>query len=460
MSKFNLIALAVAASLAAPSAFAAEATVTAAVVNSNQFTTSAVTATIPVVTVKATAADNYLGRTVGYNVRVKVSAGKISTAPTIAVTGGAVSATLVTGTGAVGSTEFVVNVVPAAGGTQVGEGFTITGLAVDNVGSLNAGGSISVSGAVFDPTTAIELPGSAFTKVAYTAKEGVSVTVTQEATPAKIDVGVPSNKKFFVATPYTVGNGTNANLFTAGEIKIADAVGVTPWLPGTGTADITITGDDFSAFKTSTATGNTPAKIGLATDATCGTAIGTAATISADGKSATFTGVVLNTLNAGTTAFVCLDANSVTSIVRQDLSASVVVKPGSAFSSFSIANQGLASMVYNGSVAYADHFNPASNMNQRSYLRIINPGTVAGLVSVEGVCDDGTVQPAVSIGTLGAGQAKLVNASDLAGLGFTQCTSGKSRLTVTGEFGGMRVQNFLRNATTAGDVNTNVNLQN
>ena len=39
--------------------------------------------------------------------------------------------------------------------------------------------------------------------------------------------------------------------------------------------------------------------------------------------------------------------------------------------------------------------------------------------------------------------------------------TGKSRLTVTGEFNGMKVQNFLRNVTAdGGQINTNVNNQN
>ena len=35
--------------------------------------------------------------------------------------------------------------------------------------------------------------------------------------------------------------------------------------------------------------------------------------------------------------------------------------------------------------------------------------------------------------------------------------TGKMRLTVTGEMGSMEVQNFLRNGTSAGSINTNVN---
>lgn len=466
MSKNKLLVLAVAAALAAPTAFAATVTVTAATENSNQFISNAVAATIPSATVGATASDNYLGRTVGYNVRVKLSSGKIATSPTIAAAGGAASASLITGTGAVGDTEFVVRVVPNAAGTQVGEGFTISGMTVDNVAALGAGGSISLSGSVYDPTTAIELPGSAFSKTVYTAKQGVAVTVTPNATPAVIDVGAPSSKKFF--TTGGVGSGTNAVLFDAGSIAITDAAGVTAWLPGTGTADITISGDDFSAFKTSAAAGNTAARIFLATDGTCGTQIGANGVISADNKKATFTGVVLSTLSGAAPfdANICFDSNSVTAIPRQDITASAVVKPGAAFAAYTSPAAALASMVYNGPVVNVYHFNPASNPGQTSYLRISNTSAIGGKVTIDGTCDDGTAAPASASFNLAAGNSVLLTSKDVengnpakgVATGIGSCAAGgKFRLVVTGEFSTMQVQNFLRNDVTLGTVNTNVN---
>ena len=468
MSKNKLLALAVAAALAAPTAFAADVTATASVENSNQFISDAVVATMPTATVGATAADNYLGRTVGYNVRVKLSAGTIQTPPTIAPAGGAASASLITGTGADGDTEFVVRVVPAAAGTQVGEGFTITGMTVDGLGALGAGGSVALIGSVFDPTTGIELAGSSFTKTIYTATQGVAVTVTPAAGPAVIDVGSPSSKKFF--TNGGVGSGTNAILFNAGTISITDATGVTPWLPGTGTADITISGEDFSAFKASMLPGNTAAGIFLATDATCATPIGTAATIAADGKTATFTGVVLNTLSAAAPfdANVCFDANSVVNIRDQDLSAMAVVKPGAAFASFTSAADDLASMAFNGPVVNVEHFNPASNPRQTSYLRISNTSGIDGKVTIDGTCDDGSASATPVSFMLPAGNSILLTSPEIEngnadkGLsnGLGSCTKGKYRLVVTGEFSTMQVQNFLRNDVSAGVINTNVNNQN
>jgi hypothetical protein len=469
MSKNKLLVLAVAAALAAPTAFAADITVTAATENSNQFISDAVvTSVLPTATVGATAADNYLGRTVGYNVRVRLSAGEIVNPPTITAAGGAASASLITGTGVAGDTEFVVRVVPNAAGTQVGEGFTISAMTVDTVGSLGAGGTIALSGSVFDPTTGIELAGSSFSKTIFTATQGVAVTVTPAAGANVIDVGAPSSKKFF--TNGGVGSGTNAILFNAGTISITDATGVAAWLPGTGTADITVSGSDFSAFKPSTATGNTAAGIFLATDASCGTQIGGNATIGADGKTATFTGVVLNTLSGAAPfdANICFDANSVTNIADQDLSAMAVVKPGAAFASYTSVADDLASMSFNGPVVNVDHFNPASNPRQTSYLRISNTSGIDGKVTIDGTCDDGSVSATPVSFNLAAGNSVLLTSPDIEngnatkGLsnGLGACSAGKYRLVVTGEFSTMQVQNFLRNDIASGVINTNVNNQN
>jgi hypothetical protein len=467
MSKNKLLVLAVAAALAAPTAFAATVTVTPAVENSNQYIDNTVAATIPSATVGATAADNYLGRTVGYNVRVRLSTGKIATSPTITAAGGAASASLITGTGAVGDTEFVVRVVPNAGGTQVGEGFTISGMTIDNVASLGAGGSIALSGSVYDPTTAIELPGSGFSKTVYTAKQGVAVAVAANATPNVIDVGAPSSKKFFTVAGSAVGTGDNTILFDAGSITIDDAAGVTAWLPATGTADVTVSGSDFSAFKTSAAAGNTAARIFLATDNTCGTQIGANGVISADGKSAKFTGVVLSTIAAAApfSADICFDSNSVTQIARQDLSATALVKPGAAFAAYTSPAADMASMVYNGPVVNVYHFNPAGNPAQTSYLRISNTSAIGGLVTIDGTCDDGTAATGSASFTLPAGNSVLLTSKDVEqgnaakGLasGLGACSAGKYRLVVTGEFSTMQVQNFLRNDPTMGQINTNVN---
>lgn len=476
MSKNKLLAVAVAAALAAPTAYAASINEAGVTENSNQFLNNTSTYTVPVKTVVAVAADSYLGRTVGYNVRVTLSAGKIKVCPTVTATGGAQSATLVAGTCTVGGSNFLVNVVPAAGGTLPGEGFTIgtdpdgagpgvaTALQIDNLAALGAGGTLSLSGVVSDPTTGIPLPNSEFTKAVLTTQQGVAVSFTPAATPSVIDVGQPSAKKFFTTAGAAIGSGVVGNLFDAGVISITNATGVAAWLPGTGTADITITGANFAPFADDAAVSG----VYLATDATCATKIGANGTIAADGKSATFTAVVLSTLSGAAPfdANVCFNGDGATQIAAQDIKGSAVVKPGAAFLNYSSPVGNLASMEYNGPVVRVHHFNPAANAAQESYLRISNTSGIGGLVSIEGTCDNGVASTTPVSFNLDAGKSLLVTSKDLEqgnaakGLanGLGACTpAGKYRLVVTGEFSTMAVQNFLRNNTSAGLINTNVN---
>jgi hypothetical protein len=76
MSKNNLIALAIAAALASPAAYAVDVTATPDVFPTNSITgnTQQVTNT-NVIDIAAAASDNYLGRSTGFNVRVSLCGG-------------------------------------------------------------------------------------------------------------------------------------------------------------------------------------------------------------------------------------------------------------------------------------------------------------------------------------------------------------------------------------------------
>ena len=128
-------------------------------------------------------------------------------------------------------------------------------------------------------------------------------------------------------------------------------------------------------------------------------------------------------------------------------------------------------MMYNGAVKRVWAFNPSTNADQQSYLRITNSSTTAGLFTIDGICDDGTAGNSVTF-TMASGRSILLTSQDVengnAAKGLTGamglCTAngtigqtGKRRLTITGEVGAMEVQNFLRNGTSAGAINTNVN---
>lgn len=472
MSKYKVLAVAVAAAMAASTAYAVTVTATATTVNSNQFDTAADVAALPATTIAADVSDTYLGRTVGYNVRVTLSTGKIATSPTITAVGGATSASLITGTGTTGQTEFVVRVVPNAAGTQVGEGFTITGMTVDNVQSLGAGGSIALNGQVSDPTTGSALPKSDFSKAVFTTKEGVSVAFAATAGANLIDVGQPSSKKFFTEAASPIGSGTAAKLFNAGLITITDATGVPAWLANTGTAAVTVTttDGDFTAFKDS---GLNTGSIFLSDVSTCATSIGAEATISTDGKTATFAARALSTLDpaeapavAAYDAYVCFDGNGVTEMTMGNVKASVTVNPGAGFLPFTSGIGELAPLAYNGPVVIVDSFNPGSNPYIVSFLRISNTSGTSGRVTIKPTCDDGTSPGTAVITSLAGGKSVLVEADHIengggaVNLGAGKCAAGKSRLQVVGEIGGMKVQNFMRHNTSIGVINNNVNNSN
>lgn len=120
---------------------------------------------------------------------------------------------------------------------------------------------------------------------------------------------------------------------------------------------------------------------------------------------------------------------------------------------------------YNGAVEKVWHFNPATNQNQTSYLRITNTSGTDGLVEIDSICDDGTAAPGTAEFMLEAGHSVLLTSPDVVtgntnkGVsgGVGECAvGGKHRLTITGQFATMQVQNFLRNYTSVGQINTNV----
>lgn len=414
MSKLNknVFAVAIAAALVAPAAHAVTLTAGAgATVNQNQFASPTAAAAVATFTVAADATDPYLGRTVGYNVRVTLPAGvTIATGgtPTIAAAGGAASATLVAGTGAVGSNTFTVLVVPKTtppAGTAVGEGFTASGLLIAGT-SLANGGTVVASVNVVDPTTA--LPLATTSGSVLTAIQGVAVTYAPTTGTAvnKIDVGTPSLKRYLVASPYAVGAGSNALSFQAGNVVIGEATGVAAWL-GTGataaaTATVTLTGIDFNPFKTSSAAGNTPAFVQLG---------GVAGTVSADGTSVTFPAVALSG-GLPKNLSVVLNPNSVVAIKAQNIKASVVVTPAPTYSPFSNEG-GLASLAFNGYEVKFQNVNPAGNPRAQSFVRLTNSSSVACPVTLSGVDDNGAASAGNVVTSIPVGASVTFNSEDL-----------------------------------------------
>lgn len=174
---------------------------------------------------------------------------------------------------------------------------------------------------------------------------------------------------------------------------------------------------------------------------------------------------------AGTTYTLCAQANGTSALVAQtigltaqiDLAGALTIDPPA------VSKANFAEWVYNGTVKVVQSFNPAANPAVDSLLRVINPSTIDGLVTIEGTCQDGSALTPASFtlqskkavqyssaelesGNAGAGKPALSN-------GLGSCPAGRSRLVITGEFAPMEVQNFLRASTSIGVITSGHNNQ-
>lgn len=470
MSKTNLIALAIAAALASPAAYAVDVTPAAPDV----FPTNAITGNAQVVVntgaiaVAAAATDNYLGRSTGYNIRVTLSGGAKFAAAVPAATGINGETVTIAGGGNIGDSSVTYSVVPATGVIE-GDGITIAGgdFQVNNAGFLANGTDLAIDVRIGDPVGGNELASRNGTSIADAVQGWLVTYAAPGNTAIRIDVGSASAKKLFSSTGAV--NLADTNDFNAGTVTVALNPALTNPMGlalATATAPLVITGADFSAFEA-------PGAITLQSAAACdGSGTSIAATIAGNALSAAIpagtTAAALNTNNN-----ICFASDAVTIIEDQAIDASLVVEQVGFTDSpaYTDTADNLLEMDYNGAVKRVWHFNPSTNMAQQSYLRITNSSATPGLFTVDGICDNGTAGTPVTF-TLANGNSILLTSQDIElgnadkGLAGAMGTcpangligqSGKRRLTITGEVGAMEVQGFLRNGTSAGAINTNVN---
>lgn len=357
--------------------------------------------------------------------------------------------------------------------------FSINALQLMNATALKTlGGSVTASVLVQDTTTGLTLSATQGAVPVLTSVQASESVNNGETTSTTIDVYEPSFKTQF-ANGATV---TKLGTVTARQKDVDTTVAGTQVASTAGTqATTNSSGADLFVFDIAPTTGdrlrltlNVPAADAFSsfyavegagtacTDPAPGTAVSFAASTT---SSTEYTAFAPITAPTGVTYSLCAVVDGETEIAAQtigltsqiDLRGPLTVDPPA------VSTPAFHELRYNGTVANVDHFNPASNTSQISYLRIINPSTAGGMVHIRSTCDNGEVMPVVSR-QLNAGQAVLLTAQQMAngaqGLSapLQQCAVGKSRLQVTGEFDGMRVQNFLRNVTADGtQINTNVN---
>ena len=244
------------------------------------------------------------------------------------------------------------------------------------------------------------------------------------------------------------------DLFLKSGVKSLGASGTAFTWVATDTGTVTLTGN-FNSFTTTSG-----GKVLLVLHNAC---VSTAPTAQATGTvtatTATFTDVTYDKL---ADMDICLIKDATDVIDATSISAAATIKRTASGKTNNGSGNALA-LAYNGANATVMHFNPASNTTVQSYLRITNTSAAAGKLSIKMTCDDGTSPGTAVITSLEAGKSILVESDNLeqglapVNAGSGKCTSGKSRLDLTGEFGTMAVQNFMRNITSVGTINTNVN---
>lgn len=500
MSKFTQCALAGAIALAVSSAAMAAGRLD--VTSASQFAKEVTggtgvnpTADAGTFEYRAVAPDILIGRTAATG-QVTVSAtivgAKLTAAPATPTVPGDAS---VVGSVSYSDNSFQFVILPPTTGfpnSSAGSIFSIAGLDLESATGLQAApNEVSIVVAVQDTTTGLMLSQATLTPVLKAVP--ATTTASTGNGPITVDVLAPASKRqFLVGSP-----GVNQAWAQIGTVTVGQA-DVDPDTGGTQVASVAGTGATTNDSNGATAGGtfvyDTAAdtvKISLtvpqtgaftgagkgfyATQGACAasyTAGPTTIAFTGSGSTLTATAPISNT--SGVAYNICAIANGTTEIEAQtivlnaqvDLAGALTVDPAPA-APVNIRLQ------YNGAVVKVYHFNPASNASQESYLRVTNTSSTAGNITVDAICDDGAASPGQASLNLGAGKSILLTSADLqngntakgvtGGLGACTVNSaagvtGKQRLTLTGEFGSMQVQNFLRNVTSAGLVNTNVNL--
>jgi hypothetical protein len=480
-SKLSLLAAGLAIALVAPSAFAIDLTADSAAtkvaaVDVKDNTTNVAMAAF---SIGVSNTDLIIGRTTGFSIRVDLANGaKFQTlgAPAIGAaltsTGTPWSATVAAG--GAGQSFVVYSVQPVGGSVGIVNGPALSwaadAIVINNASGLaTSGNTVSATVTFADPNTAAAIltPKTAVVAMSDNAL-AFSVDTTASNSAARIDVGassIPSAGKTRFSPTGALSDAAGVTWFSPGKLVIGVKAGVKStassaaaftWAAG-DTSVVTITGN-FSAFTAANGGKAVLVAAGGCTSA-APTVVSTGVVTAGDIK---FSDTYVNTHNMD----ICLIASGTKVIdANTTLPVSAVVTRTTAGRTNSGSDVALP-MLYNGANAKVDHFNPASNATVQSYLRVTNTSGAAGKLSIKLTCDTGTSPGTAVVNSLGAGQSILIESGNLengtgpVNVGSGSCASGKGRLDLTGEFGTMAVQNFMRNIISSGVINVNTNNQN
>ncbi|MDE2270384.1 MAG: hypothetical protein KGJ94_00170, partial [Xanthomonadaceae bacterium] len=404
--------------------------------------------------------DQIIGRTTGFAVNVTLPAGVKFTANPVVTAGGALvggwNAAVASGTGA-GQNVVVITFSPTGASSTVGAGqlVDITGIVLTGVS-----GSVNASIHVYDPVTTANILNPLNAQLVNSV-DPLQYSVNIGNPAQKIDVGSANAPSRTLFAPFgNVNSNSDTPSFDAGTVQI----NTNPTLPGgvgifngnggafgwgtdsfsTGdTVDLSLVGN----FSTVAATGGA---IYLGSGSCSATPPGGAsmATINAAGTSADFGALPYASVNNMEICFVA--PGGTTTINPTSIVANVTATRAQTTQSDNASANAL-SMAYNGPVQTAFTFNPASNSNQQSFLRISNTSNAGGLITITAVDDAGHQAGPVTF-NLGAQQSIQLSSSDLengnAAKGLTGSLghgTGKWIVTVVGQIGSMEVTNLNRN---------------
>jgi len=420
--------------------------------------------------------DLVIGRTTGFGIRMTLTGAEFAGTAVASVgadiTGGVANEdwTLASSTIAANIGTFTVSPGTVPVGLPVGEilSFAIDALDVTAVdGSLGMGTDVTADIEFFDPVTATVLLEN--TATLYTAAEGTMLAYGAGDTDSRIDVGGQnSDSKTDFSLDGVINNGTQA-YFHAGVVTASlvgtssagttaaawDNANVFQYNVATDTMEITVTGDDFTSFtdmwlediSDGGYDATEPCNVGNVAMANASLDVDAAGTLMS-APVAVATGDVYNvclSVDGTTIEDQELDISGTFDLDPADTQTGVLVDPGNTIGS-------ITPLQYNGDVLEVHFFNDDGNVGQESRLRISNKGNTDGLVRIVGVDDAGVESPEATL-TLAAGESVQVKSTDLingtgvvdAATGLGLPTVGKFRLTVTAEYDGLEVTNFVRN---------------
>lgn len=425
------------------------------------------------IALEADGTDHLLGRTDGFSIKLTLSPGVTFASAVTATTlvGGAPgwnNPTVISGGGA-GDNFVIITMSQPATSSQHGlteqPFLQLSTVTFTGATALQAdGGAVTYSGEFVNPTNADVLATFNGTLVSSAYPLAVTYNASAGNQTGRIDVG--TGKVGFSWYGNILADSTSPQAeFADGRITYSTIPGLLDATNGlsyyTTPASVTsleltttLTGTFGAAF--SGAGGN----IFIAESGSgiycSGYSSGTNFDVAADGASATAADYTLADLNVTAVSTgggdswsrqVCFVANGDHVIDTT----SVGVSTSSDASATSTGN--LLPLLYNGSVAFVPVFNPANNPTAQSFLRVINPSSTDGTVTVLGTDDSGHTSTPLTF-WLEAGHSMQINSDDLeagnADKGLTGGLgdgAGKWRLDVTGEFNNMRVQSLNRNAT-------------